>query len=106
VFAVAENGDLLWHRYNGTGVADPNGATGWHPNSGNPIGNGWQGFRQLYGGISDEGGTIGHVIYGVTTDGDVLLNRTPKRKPRDTVRPRYHRRRHQWLRHRARSLRP
>jgi hypothetical protein len=59
VFAVAENGDLLWHRYDGTGVADPNGATGWHPNSGNPIGNGWQGFRQLYGGVSDEGGTIG-----------------------------------------------
>ena len=75
VFAVAENGDLLWHRYNGTGVADPNGVIGWDPNSGNPIGNGWQGFRQLYGGISDEGGTIGHVIYGVTTDGDVFWYR-------------------------------
>jgi hypothetical protein len=71
VFAVKEDGTLLWFRYDGTGKADESGGTGWHPNSGNPIGNGWQGFRAIFGGVSDEGGVIGHVIYGVTEDGDV-----------------------------------
>jgi hypothetical protein len=58
----------------GQGEADSSGGTGWHSNSGNPIGNGWQNFRYLFGGISDEDG-IGHVIHGVTEDGDVLGNR-------------------------------
>lgn len=41
LYAVAENGDLLWYRYDGHGEQDPTGAAGWRPNSGNPIGNGW-----------------------------------------------------------------
>ena len=41
LFGVAENGDLRWFTYIGDGTADPTGGTGWGPNSGNPIGNGW-----------------------------------------------------------------
>ena len=75
VFAVQQDGTLLWYRYDGNGEADETGGTGWDPNSGNPIGRGWQGFRELFGGVSDEGGRVGHVIYGVTGDGDVLWYR-------------------------------
>jgi hypothetical protein len=74
IFAVAQNGDLLWYRYEGGGEADVSGATGWNANSGNPIGNGWQGQLQLFGGITDAGGP-GHVIYSVTPTGDLLWHR-------------------------------
>ena len=47
--AVAQNGDVLWYSYSGNGEHDPSGALGWHPNSGNPIGNGWQNFRHIHG---------------------------------------------------------
>ena len=60
------------YRYDGSGEPDESGATGWHRNSGNAIGKGWQEFRELFGGVSDEGGVVGHVIYGVTQDGDVI----------------------------------
>jgi hypothetical protein len=56
------------------GEADETGGTSRHPNSGNAIGNGWQNFRELFGGVSDEGGVLGHVIYGVT-QGDVYWYR-------------------------------
>jgi Tachylectin len=45
VFAVAENGDLLFFRYEGNGEQDPSGTLGFtgptNPNSGNQIGNGF-----------------------------------------------------------------
>ena len=57
--------------YTGGGVNDPTGGTGWHPNSGNPIGNGWQGLKKLFGGVTDEGG-FGHVLMGVNGGNDLL----------------------------------
>ena len=50
-YGVEQNGDLLWYRYDGQGEKDPSASTGWHPNSGNPIGSRvlatpiWQGIR-------------------------------------------------------------
>ncbi len=41
VLAIQRDGDLLWYRYTGDGTADPSGATGWKPNSGNQIGRGF-----------------------------------------------------------------
>lgn len=41
LFGVATNGNLLWYVYDGEGVADASGATGWVVNSGNPIGRGF-----------------------------------------------------------------
>jgi hypothetical protein len=64
LLAVAPNGDLFWYCYEGNGESDESGNTGWHPNSGNRIGNGWQGFRRLHGS--------GNVIFGVQDDGDLL----------------------------------
>jgi hypothetical protein len=78
IFGVHENGNLLWYAYTGNGDADPSGTLGWAPNSGNVIGNGWQGFRAVFGGASDEGG-FGNVIYAVTqvhlTGGDLSWRR-------------------------------
>ena len=71
VFVVAKDGRLLWYSYTGGGVNDPTGGTGWHPNSGNPIGNGWQGLKKLFGGVTDEGG-FGHVLMGVNGGNDLL----------------------------------
>ena len=48
LYAVAQNGDLRWYQYVGEGLSDPTGGTGWAPNSGNVIGNGWQGLRFLF----------------------------------------------------------
>ena len=45
-------------------------ALGWHPNSGNPIGNGWQGFRHVFGGSDDTNG-FHRVVYGVAQNGDL-----------------------------------
>jgi len=50
IFAVADDGALRWYQYDGTGVQDPTGGTGWAPNSGNQIGRGWSaGFRNHFG---------------------------------------------------------
>jgi hypothetical protein len=38
MYGVAQNGDLLWYQYQGNGESDRSGSTGWHTNSGNPIG--------------------------------------------------------------------
>jgi hypothetical protein len=74
IFGVQPNGDLLWYSYVGNGVSDRSGSTGWSPNSGNPIGNGWQNFRGLFGGSDDSGG-FGQVIYAVAQNGDLLWYR-------------------------------
>jgi hypothetical protein len=71
ILAVQQNGDLLWYSYQGNGESDRSGSTGFHPNSGNPIGNGWQNFRALFGGSDDSGG-FGQVIYAVAQNGDLL----------------------------------
>jgi hypothetical protein len=64
IFGVQPNGDLLWYSYVGNGESDRSGSTGWSPNSGNPIGNGWQNFGALFGGSDDSGG-FGQVIFAV-----------------------------------------
>jgi hypothetical protein len=68
IFGVHDNGDLLWYSYAGDGESDVAGALGWDANSGNPIGNGWQGMRHVFGGSSDVDGFHG-VVYGVDHDG-------------------------------------
>ena len=65
IFAVKPSGDLLYYRYEGNGQSDPSGATGFDPNSGNQIGNGWQGFSRLLGGGDG-------VIFAVKPNGDLL----------------------------------
>jgi hypothetical protein len=70
IFGVQQNGDLVWYQYQGNGESDRSGNTGWSPNTGNPIGNGWQGFRVLFGGSDDSGG-FGQVIYNVAQNGDL-----------------------------------
>lgn len=40
-YAVESEGALRWYRYDGKGEPDPSGGTGWAPNSGNQIGQGW-----------------------------------------------------------------
>jgi M6 family metalloprotease-like protein len=74
IFAVAQNGDLLWYSYSGNGEHDPSGALGWHHNSGNQVGNGWQNMQHVFGDVTDLGG-FGHVIYAVTQNGDLLWYR-------------------------------
>jgi Tachylectin len=74
ILGVAQNGDLLWYSYQGDGESDRSGSKGWDSNSGNPIGNGWQNFRAIFGGANDSGG-FGRVIYAVAQDGDLLWYR-------------------------------
>ncbi|MFN8525460.1 MAG: tachylectin-related carbohydrate-binding protein [Chloroflexota bacterium] len=74
IYAIHENGNLLWYRYTGEGEEDRSGSTGWHPNSGNPIGNGWQGFRTVVAGTETRGG-VGDVLYAVDLGGDLLWYR-------------------------------
>lgn len=62
MFAVTDNGDLRWYDYRGMGEFDPSGTAGWQPNSGNVIGNGWKGFRQLSCSLIDPGGV--YELYG------------------------------------------
>ena len=75
IFAVAENGDLLWFRYSGNGEQDPTGTLGFvENNSGNQIGNGFQSFRHLFGGSTDRGGS-GRLLFAVAENGDLLYFR-------------------------------
>jgi M6 family metalloprotease-like protein len=83
-FAVSQNGDLLWYSYGGQGEADVSGGTGWHSNSGNPIGNGWQGMQHIFGGISDVGG-FAHIIMAVDANGDLRWYRYTGQGERDVT---------------------
>lgn len=74
IFGVRQNGDLLWYSYHGNGESDHSGTVGWDPNSGNQVGNGWQNFSAVFGGVSDSGGW-GYVIYAVAKNGDLLWYR-------------------------------
>ncbi len=73
-FAVPENGDLLWYSYSGHGEDDVSGTLGWHPNSGNPVGNGWQNMKHIFGGVT-EFGDWSHVVYAVAQNGDLFWYR-------------------------------
>jgi hypothetical protein len=67
ILLVEDSGTLRWYRYNGNGESDPDAAgLGWHPNSGNIIGSGWNAFRHIFGGSDGAGG---YVIYGVEDGG-------------------------------------
>jgi hypothetical protein len=68
VLAIKPDGDLLWYRYGGDGTPDQTGATGWAPNSSNPIGRGWQNFQQVLS-IGDG------VVLAIKPDGDLLWYR-------------------------------
>lgn len=70
-FAVALNGDLLWYSYSGQGEEDVSGAAGWHSNSSNPIGRGWQGMRHIFGSVTDLRG-FGHVVMAVNQNGELF----------------------------------
>jgi hypothetical protein len=61
IFAVHSDGLLRWYRYEGNGEHDPSGTLGWHPNSGNPVGQGWLGVRHAH--------ASSNVFFVVTDDG-------------------------------------
>jgi M6 family metalloprotease-like protein len=69
VFAIRGD-ELLWYTYVGQGEEDVTGATGWVAGSGNTVGHGWAGLAHVFGGVSDVG-DFGHILYGVTTSGDL-----------------------------------
>jgi M6 family metalloprotease-like protein len=70
IFVVDELGLLRWHMYEGRGRHDPDGATGWRPNSGNPIGHGWDSMAHIFGSFTDVGG-FGHIIFAVDSTGEL-----------------------------------
>lgn len=70
LLGVEQNGDLRWYRYTGDGTNDPSGGTGWHANSRNIIGRGWDRFTRIVGGPDDHGG-FGVALYAVEPNGDL-----------------------------------
>ena len=54
----------------GQGDGNVSGNVGWATNSSNPIGNGWDGFRYLFGAGSSGQFDISR-LYGVETNGDL-----------------------------------
>jgi hypothetical protein len=68
IFSVDEDGYLRWHRYGDLENAKPNGNAGWHRNSGNVIGNGWDRFIRIVAGLDDSSG-FGVVFYAVDAKG-------------------------------------
>jgi len=70
LLGVEQNGDLRWYNYNGDGTSDPSGNTGWHSNSRNVIGRGWNRFSRIVGGPDDNQG-FGIALYAVEPDGDL-----------------------------------
>src|SRR2546425_982172 len=66
IFAI-QDGDLLWYQYVGNGAGDRSGATGWAPNSGNVVGNGWADFQRIVG--------TGSTLFAIQPDGDLLWYR-------------------------------
>ncbi len=60
VYAVMDDGDLLWYRHDGR----EDGTFRWAPNSGSKVGVGWN-VKQVFGGGDG-------VIYAITLTGDLL----------------------------------
>lgn len=58
IYGVAQDGDLLWHKYEGNGEENPSANRGWHPNSGNQIGNGWHNFQHGAAGTNEQKVTV------------------------------------------------
>jgi Tachylectin len=69
ILAVKRNGDLHWYKYEGNGEDNVSASTGWHPNSGNPIGNGWHGLQHMFATPSD--GSSAGIVYGIVPNGDL-----------------------------------
>src|SRR5215207_2638002 len=73
ILAIQPNGNLLWYQYDGQGENDPSGSRGFHANSGNPIGNGWQNFRHVF--VTPQEGPTSRsrlTVYAVAQNGDLL----------------------------------
>jgi hypothetical protein len=68
IFAVDDHGDLRWYEYRGSGEFDPSGTVGWQPNSGNLIGNGWNGLEQLSCSVMESSGAV-YELYGSDAEG-------------------------------------
>ena len=68
IVGIHQNGDLLWYKYTGKGEGGSPGNLGWDPNSGNKIGQGWQNFRTIFGGMT----TMRFALFPVTQNGDLL----------------------------------
>ena len=72
ILGVDGHGDLKWHRYQGMGEQDPTGGTGWHQNSGNRIGNGFNSFKHIFAYPIFAPEELGaHQIFGVELDGNL-----------------------------------
>jgi hypothetical protein len=81
ILLVEDSGNLRWYRYSGNGESDPEATgLGWHPNSGNVIGSGWDIFRHVFGGSDGSGG---YVIYGVENNGNLRWYRYSGNGERD-----------------------
>lgn len=64
-YAIDDEGLLRWYRYLGSGeVNDVPGNVNWHPNSGNPIGAGWQEFTSIFACSNG-------VLAGIHTNGNL-----------------------------------
>lgn len=66
IYAIKPTGELLFYQdllRNGTN--SPDGSSGWHPNSGSQIGEGWQNFQQVVSVGNGE-------IYGILPSGELL----------------------------------
>jgi len=75
LFGVEQNGNLRWYQYEGHGEYNPDGNMGWHSNSRNVVGNGWNSFlfvtsRPLEGRIGPAFPNDS-AIYGIEQNGDL-----------------------------------
>jgi hypothetical protein len=84
VLAIQPGGDVGWYQYSGDGTADRTGAPGWHPNSGNVAGNGWQHVRHGFV-VPQEGRTTTPAItvFDVEENGDMLWFRYERNGEQD-----------------------
>lgn len=70
-FVVDADGLLRWYSYSGRGQNDQRGVRGWHPNTGNPIGQGWGHMVHIFGGVNDLGEGFGHTVFAVNPEGEL-----------------------------------
>lgn len=71
ILSVHANGDLAWYGYEGNGASDVSAETGWHPHSGNLIGNGWSGMRHVFASARQGRPPGGLTVFAVTEEGDL-----------------------------------
>ena len=70
ILAVTGSGELRWYAYSGDGEADETGAAGWHPNSGNVIGSGFDSLEHIFA-MPAGTSTAPIQLFGVAPDGIV-----------------------------------